>query len=53
MEAATFLVCKKGCDPQTCGLQVTRRICRGPIRHHIQRVLLPFRPTTEPHNRPV
>jgi len=40
-------------DPQTCGLQVTRRICRGPIRHHIQRVLLPFRPTTEPHNRPV
>src|SRR2546428_12775970 len=52
-EAATFLIREKGFDPKTFGIQATRLVCRGHIRHQIQRVFLPFRPATEEPHRPI
>src|SRR2546426_11391649 len=40
-------------DPKTFGIQATRLVCRGHIRHQIQRVFIPFRPATEEHHRPI
>src|SRR5437899_7374731 len=53
LEATTFLIRDKGFAPKTFGIHATRLVCRGHIRHHIQRVFLPFRPATEEHHRPI
>ena len=40
-------------DAKTFRIQATRLLCRRDIRHQIQRALIPFRPATEQHNRPI
>src|SRR5437764_10387437 len=53
MEAATFLVREKGLDPEAFGIQATRLLSCVHIADHIQRLFLPFGPTTEEEDWPI
>src|SRR4029453_13852536 len=53
MEATTFLIRKKGLDPEAFGIQATRLVCRGHIRDQMERRFIPCGPTTKEHHRAV
>src|SRR5436309_7921730 len=53
MEATTFLIGKKGLDPEAFGIQATRLVCRGHIRAQMERLFLPFGPATEEPHRAI
>jgi hypothetical protein len=52
-DAAPGLVRDNGFDLPPLGIQATRRIGRGPLRHPISWVFLPLRPATEKPQRPI
>src|SRR5215216_2348270 len=53
MEAATFLVRKKGLDSEAFRIQATRLVCRGHIRDQMERLFISFGPATEEHHRAI
>src|SRR6516165_7185248 len=53
MEAATFLVCEKGFNPQPFRIQATCLVCGRQIREQIQWLFIPFGPATEEHAWPI
>ena len=53
MEASTFLVCEKGLDAESLFIQATGLLCCGQIADQIQRLLIPFGPTTQQQDWPI
>src|SRR4030095_6371242 len=53
MEATTFLIRKKGLDPEACRIQATRLVCRGHIRDQRERLFISFGPATEEPRRAI
>src|SRR5262245_10172292 len=53
MEATTFLIRKKGLNPEAFGIQTTCLVCRGYIRKQMERLLIAYGQATEEHHRAI
>src|SRR5262245_17767725 len=50
MASSTFLICKKGLNTEALCIEATRFLCCRHITDHLQGRVIPFGPTTQPHD---